>query len=57
MGEAWHPRRCGHDAKVEPDSGRMKSGRLHQGDQHCDKGAPFHRLVGPPGRKVAAWRA
>ena len=35
----------------------MKSDRLHWGDQHCDKGAPFRRQVGPPGGRVAAWRA
>ena len=35
----------------------MKPGWLHRGDQHCDKGAPFHRLIGPPGERVAAWQA
>ena len=35
----------------------MESGRLHRGDHHCDKGASFHRPVGPLGGRVAAWRA
>ena len=35
----------------------MKSGRLHRGDQNCDKGAPFQRPVAPPGGRVAAWQA
>ena len=35
----------------------MKSCGLHPGGQHCDKGAPFHTPVGPPGGRVAAWRA
>ena len=38
----------GHDIKAEEDSVRTKSSRLHWGDQHYDKGAPFHRPVGPP---------
>ena len=42
---------------MEEESGRTKSSRLHQGDHHCDKGAPFHRPVRPPGGRVAAWRA
>ena len=57
MGRAWQLRGRGHHTKVEEDSGRGKSGRLRWIDQHCDKGTPFHRLVGPPGGRVAAWRA
>ena len=48
---------CGHDAKAKKESGRTGSGRLHRSDHHCDRGAPFHRPVGPQGGRVAAWWA
>ena len=56
MGRAWRLRRCEHDAKADKDSGRMNSRRLHRGDQNSED-APFHRSVGPPGGRFAAWRA
>ena len=48
---------CGHDTKAEEDSRRTKSGRLHRDEQHCDKGPRFHKPIGPPRGRVAAWRA
>ena len=47
----------GSDTKTEEESRRTKLSRLHRGDQHCDKGAPLHKLTGPPRGRVAAWRA